>query len=206
MKLMTFEKLKIILTEDDSELTTSRLFLAGACAGALAHGVCFPLEVLKIRLSVSSTATNISMLLSKIIKNEGRFYPFYRGLSLSLASTIPRSGFNLMTYELCKRFFLNNSEPDMFRLLIAGSLSSSLSHTIFYPLHTVKARLITNNHADIGLTRSFNGVFDVIQKTLQKEGFLGFYKGFLPSFLKSVLSHGILYTTFDILKRIFEES
>jgi len=205
VKFLTFEAVKRTFSENDSDLTSFQLFVAGASAGVAAHSCFFPLEVIKTRLSASHSTVSVTQLVSDIVKNEGKFFPFYRGLSVSLASTIPHSGFNLMAYETCKRLIVGEDpEPDqnnVVGLMAAGMTSSTLSQFVFYPLHTIKARLIIKNHSDMEPTRNYNGVFDVVRKTYQKEGSRGFYKGFLPSFLKSVPAHGILYASFEVLKR-----
>jgi hypothetical protein len=39
--------------------------------------------------------------------------------------------------------------------------------------------------------QAYKGLLDVFVKTYKAEGFLGFYRGIIPNFMKSLPSHGI---------------
>lgn len=49
--------------------------------------------------------------------------------------------------------------------------------------------------------RSTNGMADVFRKTLENEGFRGFYKGIFPNMLKVVPSASITYLVYESMKK-----
>lgn len=48
---------------------------------------------------------------------------------------------------------------------------------------------------------SYNGMSDVFRRTLQHEGFRGFYKGLFPNLLKVVPSASITYLVYETMKK-----
>ena len=52
-------------------------------------------------------------------------------------------------------------------------------------------------------TRPKVGIFDLFRNIYQREGYLGFYKGYLPAITKIILGNGISFGCFEVLKRNF---
>lgn len=78
-----------------------------------------------------------------------------------------------MAYSLAKNMIvekMKHEEATVTDLMIAGSISSTLTQIMFYPMHLVKARLIMDHE------RAYGGIVDVFRKTVHNEGFLGLYK------------------------------
>jgi solute carrier family 25 phosphate transporter 23/24/25/41 len=79
-------------------------------------------------------------------------------------------------------------------LLACAWLSSSAGQLLAYPFHLVKTRMITKSG-------HYRNVIDVFRKTVVTEGIRGLYRGILPSFIKSVPSHGITFLVYEYFKR-----
>jgi len=208
LRWVLFEAAKTYFSKASGEAqrppTPYELFLSGSVAGCISHTALYPLEVIKTRITASESSLGLFKTIRKINVEEGRVLPYFKGLSISLASVVPLSGVNLAIYEMVKRFFVDDQpgkEPGVLGLLAAGSISSTFSQTLFYPMHTIKARLIIQNHGLGELsTRTYKNTWDVVAKTIKHEGFWGMYKGYVPSLLKAVPAHCIAFVSYEATK------
>jgi solute carrier family 25 phosphate transporter 23/24/25/41 len=55
-----------------------------------------------------------------------------------------------------------------------------------------------------GVPLKYNGMFDVIRKTLELEGIRGMYKGLTPNLMKIAPAAGISWFVFEESKRILQ--
>lgn len=99
----------------------------------------------------------------------------------------------------------------------SGAFAGGLSKTIIYPLDTVKKRLqaevlqntlydrhsLDFGHAEGRIntnTSKYLNFRHCIYKIFHDEGVRGFYKGYLPTLLKSVVSTSIAFGAFELTK------
>jgi hypothetical protein len=181
IKFLSFESSKTLLStfSDGEELGATKLFMAGSMSGVITHTVTFPMEVIRTRLSVAPKEmySGIIDCARKIAVSEGPFRPFFRGLSASLASTIPYSGVNLMTYELMKKalYSATDKEPTIASLMVVGSASNTASQMFFYPLTVAKSRIIMQ-----GMDHSQKkGLIPVLKDIVTKDGPKGLFRGYV---------------------------
>lgn len=75
LRFAFYDKFKMFIKNKDGKkhVTNNERFLAGAVAGVFAQTICFPLEVLKVRLSIRKTGqyNGVFDAIRKIYKNEG---------------------------------------------------------------------------------------------------------------------------------------
>lgn len=91
----------------------------------------------------------------------------------------------MSTFEALKLAYVRStgtSEPGVLALLAFGSISGSVGATSVYPLNLVRTRLQASGSS--GHPQVYDGIFDVARKTMEKEGWRGFYKGLLPTLAK----------------------
>lgn len=48
---------------------------------------------------------------------------------------------------------------------------------------------------------AYRGMFDVFRRTLEREGYRGFYKGLFPNLLKVVPAASITYLVYETMKK-----
>lgn len=205
IKFWTYETIKATFGKKDSDISPHERFIAGAGAGVFTHTLSFPLEVIKTRLAAApnGTYTGITDVVRKIVTKEGPM-AFFRGLTPSLLSTAPHSGIDLTVYEVLKREYTKRNEgksPGVITLLGCASASSVAGLLACYPLHVAKTRMIMQSMH--GAPQIYSGVWNVFTQTYSKEGFVGLYRGLVPSILKSVPSHCITFVTYEFLKKQF---
>ncbi|CAM8898560.1 unnamed protein product [Rhodiola kirilowii] len=189
--------------ESKADIGASGRLFAGGAAGAVAQTFIYPLDLVKTRLQTSKCeggkATGLGALSRDIWVHEGP-RGFYRGLIPSVLGIIPYAGIDLAAYEslkeMSKKYVLKDNEPGPLVQLSCGIVSGTLGATCVYPLQVIRTRMQASN--------AYNGMGDVIRKTLQNEGFLGFYKGILPNMLKVVPSASITYMVYEYTKKRME--
>jgi len=81
---------------------------------------------------------------------------------------------------------------------------------ILYPLTTVRTRIQQNQfvYSDEQIDKSkfkienskYKSIFDVAEKIWIKEGMKGFYKGLVPSFIRSTPSNAIFFFFYELFK------
>jgi len=209
-RFFTYEAVKEeFQVKNDKDLTPSELFVAGTTAASIAHTIIFPLEVIKTRINASPTRITMPQMIQKIQTQEGAIAPFFRGLPISLLSVALASATNLMMFDLAKRSPLlkstidssrNVQDPPKTSIIIASSLSTITTQSIFYPMQTIRNRLICGLQG-----QQYNGVMDVLQKTMKQEGFRGFYNGFLPNLMQKIPGNCFAFLVYSKMKMIGEK-
>ncbi|XP_027350804.1 calcium-binding mitochondrial carrier protein SCaMC-1-like [Abrus precatorius] len=205
IKFYTFEMLKTFIgnakgEEGKADIGAMGRLLAGGIAGAVAQTAIYPMDLVKTRLQTyacdSGRIPNLGTLSKDIWVKEGP-RAFYRGLIPSLLGIIPYAGIDLAAYEtlkdVSKKYILHDSEPGPLVQLGCGTVSGALGATCVYPLQVVRTRMQAQ--------RFYKGMADVFRKTMEHEGFRGFYKGIFPNMLKVVPSASITYVVYEYMKK-----
>lgn len=95
----------------------------------------------------------------------------------------------MSTFEALKLTYLRSTgleEPGALALLAFGSVSGSVGAISVYPLNLVRTRLQASGSP--GHPQRYAGVWDVAQKTYQRDGWRGFYRGLFPTLAKVPVS------------------
>lgn len=143
-------------TLDTSESPMLR-FVSGAIAGGLACTACYPLDIVRTRLTValgnrknSSHPRGIFKNLIHIVSTEG-FSGLYRGLPVSLGVSVPNLAIGFTAYGTLKeslistdsKFFTDDKTGKLNSAgcLVSGAISGIMSSLIIFPADVVRRRL-----------------------------------------------------------------
>ncbi|GAV82797.1 Mito_carr domain-containing protein/EF_hand_3 domain-containing protein/EF_hand_5 domain-containing protein [Cephalotus follicularis] len=209
IKFYAYEMLKnVIGGEDKSDIGTSGRLFAGGMAGAVAQTAIYPLDLVKTRLQTCGNENGKVPKLGRLTKDiwvrEGP-RAFYKGLVPSLLGIIPYAGIDLAAYEtlkdMSKTYVLHDSEPGPLVQLGCGTISGALGATCVYPLQVIRTRMQAQR---ANSTAAYDGMSDVFRRTLQNEGYRGFYKGLFPNLLKVVPAASITYLVYEAMKKSLE--
>jgi solute carrier family 25 phosphate transporter 23/24/25/41 len=91
----------------------------------------------------------------------------------------------MSTFEALKLAYMRSTakdEPGVLAVLAFGSISGSVGATSVYPLNLVRTRLQASGSS--GHPQRYSGVWDVVVKTYEREGWRGFYRGLFPTLAK----------------------
>lgn len=135
----------------------------------------------------------------------------YRGVTMGLVGMFPYSAIDMSTFEFLKTTYrakiakqLGCHEDDVeignVATGIIGATSGAFGATVVYPLNVVRTRLQTQGTAMH--TATYTGIWDVTQKTIQKEGLRGLYKGLTPNLLKVAPALSITWVVYENSKKV----
>jgi solute carrier family 25 (mitochondrial phosphate transporter), member 23/24/25/41 len=96
----------------------------------------------------------------------------------------------MSTFEALKLTYLRSTgkdEPGVLTVLAFGSISGSVGATSVYPLNLVRTRLQASGSS--GHPQRYTGVWDVVIKTYERDGWRGFYRGLFPTLAKVLRVH-----------------
>jgi solute carrier family 25 phosphate transporter 23/24/25/41 len=91
----------------------------------------------------------------------------------------------MSAFEALKLAYVRSTgkdEPGVMALLAFGSISGSVGATSVYPLNLVRTRLQASGSS--GHPQRYTGVWDVVVKTWERDGWRGFYRGLFPTLAK----------------------
>jgi solute carrier family 25 thiamine pyrophosphate transporter 19 len=151
------------------------------------------------------------------------FPGFYAGMSAALLSIAPYMGLNFGLYELFKFQLSHNFNsstsslaslsPSFFISLISGGVAGGISKILIYPLDTIKKRLQSDlliNTVSHSLSEieshniaKYHSFGNCLNKIWLEEGVKGYYKGLVPTLLKSIFSTSIAFGTFEVCHQTF---
>ncbi|QRW01670.1 mitochondrial carrier protein [Ceratobasidium sp. AG-Ba] len=183
--------------EDPRNISGTSRFISGGIGGITSQ-----LETLKTQM-MSTTGGRQSVLPAiKRLWALGGARAYYRGLTIGLVGVFPYSAIDMSTFEALKLAYSRSTgtaEPGVLALLAFGSISGSVGATSVYPLNLVRTRLQASGSS--GHPQVYDGIWDVARKTMQNEGWRGFYKGLVPTLAKVVPAVSISYVVYENCKR-----
>ena len=170
------------------KLPLSGCIISGVMSGWTVSFIAAPVELAKAKLQVQY--------------GPGTTKYSVRGLYKGLISTlIFRSNFVFWwgSYELITQWFKNNTKlSDPAINFWAGGLSASFGFwTTAFPSDVVKQIVLCNDKCD----GSFKAWRDTVRDVYQKQGIKGFFRGFVPSFLRSFPANAAALAAFEFVLR-----
>ena len=206
--------------EDDvrntREVSTLSRLVAGAAAGTTACVACYPLDLVRTRLTTQlegkETYRGITDAFAKIAQKEGPI-GFYSGLGPTLMVAVPNFSISWVVYGSLKEYALEDelfynlrkvdTETGEEKLgfvltLLCGAASGTLSTLVTFPFDTVRRRMqIQGQH--FARDEQVSGL-QMTRNLLRNDGFKGFYRGLTPEVMKVVPMVGTMFTVYEILK------
>jgi solute carrier family 25 (adenine nucleotide translocator) protein 4/5/6/31 len=142
----------------------------------------------------------------RVYRTEG-LLPFWRGNLANCIRYFPTQALNFAFKDKIKALF-NMKKTDFYgtkftKNILSGGAAGALSLCFVYSLDYARTRLANDaKAAGKGASRQFNGLIDVYRKTLQSDGFVGLYRGFMISCVGIIIYRGCYFGFYDTLKPI----
>ncbi|KAK4432337.1 Calcium-binding mitochondrial carrier protein SCaMC-1 [Sesamum alatum] len=180
-------------------------FVGGGLAGITAASATYPLDLVRTRLAAQRNAIyyhGIRHALHTICRDEG-FLGLYKGMGATLLGVGPSIAISFSVYESLRSYWHSQRPNDSSVMvsLACGSLSGIASSTATFPLDLVRRRMQLEGAA--GRARVYNtGLFGTFAHIVRSEGFRGLYRGIMPEYYKVVPSVGIVFMTYETLKKL----
>ncbi|CDO94625.1 unnamed protein product [Kluyveromyces dobzhanskii CBS 2104] len=187
---------------NDEKLPLTGCIISGVLAGWSVSFIAPPIELAKAKLQVqydkaSTKYTGPLDVVKKIYATQG-IRGLYKGL---VATLIFRTHFVYWwgSYELLTRWFRENTNLSEAAINFwAGGFSASFGFwTTAYPSDVVKQVILCNDKYD----GSFKSWRTAVKDIYQAKGINGFFKGFVPSFLRSFPANAAALAAFEFVLR-----
>lgn len=162
-------------------------FIVGCGSGLVSTVLTYPFDVLRTRLIANETEHFLPMSRVTIdIYRDRGLIGFFAGIRPSLLSIVATSGLFFWSYSLARRTTDKIFDQFGYRIwgveAVCGFAAGSTAKAITFPLDTLRKRM--------QITHERNG-YKVFVKNLKSHGFLGFYKGFVVSLMKTAPTSAI---------------
>jgi solute carrier family 25 thiamine pyrophosphate transporter 19 len=197
-----------------STSTIVATFIAGGVAGTCATVVTYPLDLCRTARAVPGHGTTWWQVARHLYQRRGVGRGLYAGARPAVVQIIPYMGLNFSIYEVLLTRECEDHRVD--RSACAGAVSGAVSKSIVYPLDTVKRRMqgqalyhvvdgsYTISSSSSSLKSDYASMRDCIHKLWTREGIVSFYRGIVPSVLKSTISSALSFAFFRLTKNALE--
>ncbi|OAP56986.1 hypothetical protein AYL99_09098 [Fonsecaea erecta] len=174
--------------------------IAGLSAGLISTVIVHPLDIIKTRLQVDTSAhpllNSSRAVLRDILRNEGpsRLAAMYRGLSPNLVGNSAGWALYFLWYREAQdairslRGYSAGQQLTAVDYLTASSASGLLAAILTNPIWVVKTRMLSTSASQAG---AYPGLMYGLRAIYRTEGIRGFFHGLTPTLVG--VSHGSLY-------------
>lgn len=203
-------ELEMYMDKTNSRNSTVVAFISGGTAGLCATWATYPFDICRTTFAargVQSAAETSSssfrppkslLEFATTLYRQKGIKAFYAGSGPASIQIVPYMGINFAIYDT-----LTSGDRAMGLSAFAGTISGSVSKLIIYPIDTVKKRLqVQSVFGPSG--DNYTGMINCVVKILKQEGFLAFYRGLIPSVLKTGIGTGLTFSLFRGTKNLLE--
>jgi len=190
---------------------------------------CYPLDLIRTRLTVDCTPAVPSMIKGaikqnkstisgtfiSIVKSEG-FSGLYRGLFVSLAVSVPNLAIGFSMYGTAKeiilsnpycKFLRNESHPGSLTpvgSLLSGAVSGISSSLVVFPADVIRRRLQVLGMTSSNDRKEAPSAFRHFMIIFRSDGIRGFYRGIIPELLKVTPMVGFTFASYELCMRMLD--
>jgi solute carrier family 25 phosphate transporter 23/24/25/41 len=195
-------------------------FIAGAVAGTAAVVGCYPLDLIRTRLTTELEGREhyrgIGDAFKKIYAEEG-FLGLYSGIAPTLLVAVPNFAISYSIYGTLKEYALDDDlfynfrriEADsgelklgIFLTILCGAASGCLATGVTFPMDTIRRRMqIQNLHIDPEHRLSSR---QQLLQLVKNEGLLSLYRGLTPEMLKVIPMVGTMFVVYEWSKEMLD--
>ncbi|GKV33024.1 hypothetical protein SLEP1_g41579 [Rubroshorea leprosula] len=206
LRIGLYEPVKTFLVGSDfvGDIPLYQKIFAALLTGALAIAVANPTDLVKVRLQAEGKlAAGIPRryygtldAYYSIVRQEG-LGALWTGLGPNIARNAIVNAAELASYDQVKQTILQipGFTDNILTHLLAGLGAGFFAVCIGSPIDVVKSRMMGDS--------TYKNTIDCFAKTLKNEGFLAFYKGFLPNFSRLGTWNVIMFLTLEQAKKFF---
>lgn len=195
-------------------------FIAGAVAGSIAVVACYPLDLVRTRLTTELEGhehyRGINDAFRRILKEEG-VMGFYSGIGPTLLVAVPNFAISYSVYGTLKehafedelfynlrRIDADSGEPKLGFLLtiLCGAASGCIATGITFPMDTIRRRMqIQNLHIEPNHRMTSLQQFSQL---VRHEGMRSLYRGVTPEMMKVIPMVGTMFVVYEWSKDLLD--
>lgn len=177
--------------------------LAGVSTGGMSVIFAQPTDVVKVRMQAQITGATPryvgTISAYRTIAVEEGFRGLWKGTLPNVTRNAIVNAAELVCYDCIKEFilkkgFMSDNVPCHFTSAFVAGFCATL---VASPVDVVKTRFM-NSHKG-----QYKGAMDCAVRMFHEGGFIAFYKGFMPSFIRLGSWNICMFVSFEQLKRLF---
>lgn len=226
VKYWTFENTKDYFADKNGQIAPAKRAACGALAGCAAVLTTYPLDLVKTRLTVQKEGKGADGVvykktyngtwdcLVKVSRDEGAL-ALFKGLSPTIIGVIPFEAVQFTFYNFIKDLRASqkaaaaakdggDGKLQTFDFLVLGCISGAVAQTAAYPFDLMRKRFMAQSNAPGMLKTQYKSTWGCAREIVQKEGFLGLYKGTVPNLLKVCPYAAIMWAAYENSRKAFE--
>ncbi|GFR43348.1 hypothetical protein Agub_g4270 [Astrephomene gubernaculifera] len=185
---------KRLLADERHELSVGRRLLAGAGAGMSATALTHPLDTVRLRLALPNHPYKGALHAAGVMARTEGLMSLYKGLVPTLIGIAPYAALNFATYDMIKKWLYHGERPQSpLANLLVGGASGTLAASVCYPLDTIRRRMQMKG-------RAYAGQMDAFRTIWAREGWAGFYRGWVANSVKVVPQNAIRMVSYEAMK------
>lgn len=183
--------------------------VSGVFATVASDAVFTPMDMVKQRLQLNSSPYKGVLDCVKRVFREGGIGAFYASYKTTVVMNAPYTAVHFATYEATKRALMEVS-PDIVSdekwvvHATAGAAAGASAAALTNPLDVVKTQLQCQGVC--GCDRFLTGsIRDVLRTIVEKDGYRGLMRGWLPRMLFHAPAAAICWSTYESAKDFFKD-
>ncbi|XP_054717931.1 kidney mitochondrial carrier protein 1-like [Uloborus diversus] len=213
IKIGIYYSLKNALIKNPHDETLFTSVLCGITAGVIGSAIANPTDVLKVRLQAHKEAYSQKGMFRcflDIYGSEG-IKGLWRGVCPTAQRAAVCAGVELPVYDITKRnLILSGAMADNVSTHFLASLTAGLAGAVAStPIDVVRTRLMNQKKLRTAILDGarvevlYTGSFHCALHTVQTEGFLALYKGFVPTWVRLGPWNIIFFIMYEQMKRLY---
>jgi solute carrier family 25 carnitine/acylcarnitine transporter 20/29 len=194
---------------DENTMNLYEGTIYGGIAGLANTIIVTPVDLVKCRLQIQADNNNrkytgILDCVRKVFKKEG-FKGLYKGNVITILREVPAYAAQFGGYYYSKQILakLRKKQVDelgMFDLIIAGGIGGMLCWQASYPQDVVKTIIQTDLENKYKSKFFDGGIWNCSKELYIKEGFSGFWKGYMPCMLGAFVANAAMFVVYEKTK------
>ncbi|XP_075214867.1 putative tricarboxylate transport protein, mitochondrial [Lycorma delicatula] len=184
-----------------------RGIVAGAITGGTEVCISYPTEFVKTQLQLDEKTgkarqyTGFMDVVKQTVKNKG-VLGLYRGLSVLITFSMPKTGIRFGTFETLKSYAIDEKGNLNAKNRVLCGLGAGISEAIFAvtPMETIKVKFI---HDQRQPNPKYKGLINGISTILKEEGFKGVYQGVSATIIKQGSNQAIRFYVVETCKNAY---
>ena len=192
---------------------TAVAFCAGASAGTAATLATYPFDICRTAFASQKTLSqgtkSISTFFQLAMKdNPHPLRTIFAGSGPAVLGIVPYMGLNFALYDYLVR---RGDKVKVSDAGTAGAISGGVSKFVVYPLDTVKKRLQAQSFDTFWGSRDilskrvpYKNMIDCGSRIMREEGLGAFYRGLVPTVMKTMVATSLTFAIFQMTKNNLE--
>lgn len=178
--------------------------IAGGITGGIEICITYPTEYVKTQLQLDGKTgatkqyAGIWDCVKKTVQNRG-FFGLYKGLSVLVYGSIPKSAVRFGSFETMKKLLVDENGKLTTQTSFLAGLCAGASEAVFVvtPMETIKVKFINDQRS---ANPKYKGFLHGTRMIVMEYGFGGIYQGLMPTVLKQASNQAIRFSVMTTLK------